>query len=50
MRGDNQTERIERLDGELKNLSDIVKNSVRVKEMEPCFRRIDEIGLRRGSK
>ena len=50
LRGENQNERSERLNGELQNLSDLVEKSVKVKELEPCFRRIDKIGLRRSLK
>ena len=46
LQGKHQNERSERLAGELENLNKIVKKSVRVKELEPCFWWIDEIGLR----
>merc|ERR1711933_85999 len=44
--GDNQNERRKRLDEEMKKILQSVNKSVRVKDLDLCFQRLDEVGLR----
>ena len=45
LKGNNQSDRKEKLTKELEILKKLVKKKVRLKELEPFFRRIDELKL-----
>ena len=45
LKGQNQNERRKQLTCEMEKLKQLVKKSVRLKELELCFNRIDEIKL-----
>ena len=46
IKGENQIKRKKQFTIELEILKKLVKKKVRFKELEPCFRRIDDLKLR----